>query len=171
MVTFIFYHRDGGYETSPSLGQYCGSNLPPRIISHSNKLWLKFQSDALDSGPGFSAYWDGSLTGKELKAAFSWRVQPARFLDSWIAMLLFIFFLLYFVITICNKLQHCKYFWVNSRHLGFVFERQSKGVCSSSLVYFIKLVVLVRKRKIQGCELSLEVGYSLVITVLFCNLV
>ncbi|XP_015441120.1 cubilin isoform X1 [Pteropus alecto] len=55
--------RDGGYETSPSLGKYCGSNLPPRIISHSNKLWLQFKSDGLVSRSGFSAYWDGSLTG------------------------------------------------------------------------------------------------------------
>uniref|UniRef100_A0A8C5UZ61 Cubilin n=1 Tax=Microcebus murinus TaxID=30608 RepID=A0A8C5UZ61_MICMU len=55
--------KDGGYETSPSLGIYCGSNLPPRIISHSNKLWLKFKSDVADSRSGFSAYWDGSSTG------------------------------------------------------------------------------------------------------------
>ncbi|XP_003786834.1 cubilin [Otolemur garnettii] len=55
--------RDGGYETSPLLGIYCGSNLPPTIISHSNKLWLKFQSDMVISMSGFSAYWDGSSTG------------------------------------------------------------------------------------------------------------
>ncbi|XP_036131390.1 cubilin [Molossus molossus] len=55
--------KDGGYETSPSRGKYCGSDLPPRIISHSNKLWVQFQSDVFDSRSGFSAYWDGSLTG------------------------------------------------------------------------------------------------------------
>ncbi|XP_075408563.1 cubilin [Tenrec ecaudatus] len=55
--------RDGGYETSPSLGIYCGSNLPPRIISHSNKLWIKFKSDLVGSRSGFSANWDGSATG------------------------------------------------------------------------------------------------------------
>ncbi|XP_058153894.1 cubilin [Dasypus novemcinctus] len=55
--------RDGGYETSPLLGRYCGSNIPPRIISHSNKLWLQFKSDPFDTRSGFSAYWDGSLTG------------------------------------------------------------------------------------------------------------
>ncbi|XP_024431584.2 cubilin [Desmodus rotundus] len=55
--------RDGGYETSPLLGKYCGPTLPPRIISHSNKLWLQFKSDLFDSRSGFSAYWDGSLTG------------------------------------------------------------------------------------------------------------
>ncbi|XP_077015414.1 cubilin-like [Tamandua tetradactyla] len=56
--------RDGGYETSPLLGRYCGTSLPPRVISHSNKLWLKFKSDPLDDArSGFSANWDGSLTG------------------------------------------------------------------------------------------------------------
>ncbi|XP_010605410.1 cubilin [Fukomys damarensis] len=55
--------RDGGYENSPLVGIYCGPVLPPRIISHSNKLWLRFKSDILFSYSGFSAYWDGSLTG------------------------------------------------------------------------------------------------------------
>ncbi|NP_445784.3 cubilin precursor [Rattus norvegicus] len=55
--------RDGGYETSPLVGIYCGSVLPPTIISHSNKLWLKFKSDAALTAKGFSAYWDGSSTG------------------------------------------------------------------------------------------------------------
>lgn len=71
MITSVICHRDGGYERSPSLGTYCGSNPPPRIISHSNKLWLQFQSDFLDSGPGFSVTWDGSLTGKWQRAVFS----------------------------------------------------------------------------------------------------
>ncbi|EPY78032.1 tolloid-like protein 2 precursor [Camelus ferus] len=55
--------NNGGYESSPSLGKYCGSNPPPSIISQSNKLWLKFKSDFFGSGTGFSASWDGSLTG------------------------------------------------------------------------------------------------------------
>uniref|UniRef100_U3KLX7 Cubilin n=1 Tax=Oryctolagus cuniculus TaxID=9986 RepID=U3KLX7_RABIT len=55
--------RDGGYENSPFLGKYCDSTLPPTIISHSNKLWLKFKSDMTDSKSGFSAHWDGSSTG------------------------------------------------------------------------------------------------------------
>ncbi|XP_023561215.1 cubilin [Octodon degus] len=55
--------RDGGYENSPLVGRYCGSILPPVIISHSNKLWLKFKSDFIIAKYGFSAYWDGSLTG------------------------------------------------------------------------------------------------------------
>ncbi|XP_006894385.1 PREDICTED: cubilin-like [Elephantulus edwardii] len=55
--------RDGGYENSPLIGTYCGSNPPPTIISHSNKLWINFTSDLVYSSSGFSAYWDGSTTG------------------------------------------------------------------------------------------------------------
>uniref|UniRef100_A0A8C3I7Z9 Cubilin n=1 Tax=Chrysemys picta bellii TaxID=8478 RepID=A0A8C3I7Z9_CHRPI len=55
--------RDGGYETSPVLGKYCGSTLPPVIISHSNRLWIKFVSDVYGTRTGFSAYWDGTTTG------------------------------------------------------------------------------------------------------------
>ncbi|KAJ6666703.1 hypothetical protein lerEdw1_020427 [Lerista edwardsae] len=55
--------RDGGYETSPVLGKYCGSSLPPITISHSNKLWIKFVSDVYITSTGFSAYWDGTSTG------------------------------------------------------------------------------------------------------------
>ncbi|XP_053120680.1 cubilin [Hemicordylus capensis] len=55
--------RDGGYETSPLLGRYCGTSLPPVTISHSNKLWMKFVSDVYFASTGFSAYWDGTSTG------------------------------------------------------------------------------------------------------------
>uniref|UniRef100_A0A4X2M7T4 Cubilin n=1 Tax=Vombatus ursinus TaxID=29139 RepID=A0A4X2M7T4_VOMUR len=55
--------RDGGHENSLSLGQYCGTTKPPMIISHSNKLWIKFKSDSFISSSGFLAYWDASLAG------------------------------------------------------------------------------------------------------------
>ncbi|XP_019353396.2 cubilin [Alligator mississippiensis] len=55
--------RDGGYETSPFLGKYCGLTLPPVIVSHSNRLWIKFVSDVYGTKTGFSAYWDGTSTG------------------------------------------------------------------------------------------------------------
>ncbi|KAL8165121.1 UNVERIFIED_CONTAM: hypothetical protein K2H54_029738 [Gekko kuhli] len=55
--------RDGGYETSPLRGKYCGDTLPPMTISHSNKLWIKFVSDVYVTSTGFSAYWDGTSTG------------------------------------------------------------------------------------------------------------
>uniref|UniRef100_A0A8B9TKW5 Cubilin n=1 Tax=Anas platyrhynchos TaxID=8839 RepID=A0A8B9TKW5_ANAPL len=55
--------RDGGYETSPVLGKYCGTDLPPVIISHGNKLWIKFVSDIFGTRQGFSAEWDGTSAG------------------------------------------------------------------------------------------------------------
>ncbi|XP_001377380.2 cubilin [Monodelphis domestica] len=55
--------KDGGHEESPSLGIFCGINKPPMIISHSNKLWIKFKTDTFGSSSGFSAFWDASLTG------------------------------------------------------------------------------------------------------------
>ncbi|KAG2458577.1 CUBN protein, partial [Polypterus senegalus] len=55
--------RDGGYETSPLTGRYCGTTIPPIIISHSNRLWIKFRSDFTSTYRGFMAHWDGTLTG------------------------------------------------------------------------------------------------------------
>ncbi|XP_059901037.1 cubilin [Gadus macrocephalus] len=55
--------RDGGYETSPIIGRFCGSQRPPVLVSHSNRLWLKFRSDVTTTSPGFTAHWDGTQTG------------------------------------------------------------------------------------------------------------
>ncbi|XP_064410135.1 cubilin [Latimeria chalumnae] len=55
--------RDGGFETSPLIGKYCGTDRPPVIISHSNRLWLKFRSDWFSPYKGFMAHWDGMFSG------------------------------------------------------------------------------------------------------------
>ncbi|XP_048462936.1 cubilin [Rhincodon typus] len=55
--------RNGGYETSPFVGQYCGSKAPPLITSHSNQLWIKFKSDNTLQYRVFKAHWDGTTTG------------------------------------------------------------------------------------------------------------
>uniref|UniRef100_A0A8C5HD89 Cubilin n=1 Tax=Gouania willdenowi TaxID=441366 RepID=A0A8C5HD89_GOUWI len=55
--------RDGGYETSPLIGRYCGSQTPPVLVSHSNRLWMRFHSDSSVTRPGFMAHWDGTQTG------------------------------------------------------------------------------------------------------------
>ncbi|NXG01683.1 CUBN protein, partial [Sakesphorus luctuosus] len=60
---YVEIRQDGGYETSPSLGKYCGTDLPPVIISHGNKLWIKFVSDVFGTRKGFSAEWDGTSAG------------------------------------------------------------------------------------------------------------
>ncbi|XP_065114614.1 cubilin [Paramisgurnus dabryanus] len=55
--------RDGGYETSPLIGKFCGVSAPPIIVSHSNRLWLKLRSDSVLTYRGFAAHWDGTQTG------------------------------------------------------------------------------------------------------------
>lgn len=60
---YPFFNRDGGYETSPLIGKYCGTNAPPIIVSHSNRLWLKLRSDHSLTYGGFAAHWDGTQTG------------------------------------------------------------------------------------------------------------
>ncbi|XP_061094184.1 cubilin [Conger conger] len=55
--------RDGGYETSPLIGTYCGNDRPPLLVSHSNRLWMKFRSDFSSTYRGFAAHWDGTQTG------------------------------------------------------------------------------------------------------------
>ncbi|XP_041670250.1 cubilin [Cheilinus undulatus] len=55
--------RDGGYETSPLIGKFCSNQRPPVLVSHSNRLWIRFRSDSSITRPGFSAHWDGTQTG------------------------------------------------------------------------------------------------------------
>ncbi|KPP57656.1 cubilin-like, partial [Scleropages formosus] len=54
---------DGGFETSPLIGKFCESQKPPLLVSHSNRLWVKFRSDSIATFRGFTAHWDGTLTG------------------------------------------------------------------------------------------------------------
>ncbi|XP_063226608.1 cubilin [Bacillus rossius redtenbacheri] len=56
--------RNGGSDTSPLIGKYCGSNqLPERITSFSNQLYLHFKTDISRTYKGFKILWDGTLTG------------------------------------------------------------------------------------------------------------
>ncbi|CAL1576609.1 unnamed protein product [Knipowitschia caucasica] len=55
--------RDGGYETSPLIGRWCGTIRPPVLVSHSNRLWVRFRSDATVTRKGFTAHWDGTQSG------------------------------------------------------------------------------------------------------------
>ncbi|XP_014830968.1 PREDICTED: cubilin, partial [Poecilia mexicana] len=55
--------RDGGYETTPLIGKFCGSQRPPVVVSHSNRLWIRFHSDPSITSHGFVAHWDGTQTG------------------------------------------------------------------------------------------------------------
>ena len=48
--------RDGGSETSPLLGRYCGSVAPMVIIGSNDKMWLLYHSDGTGK-KGFEATW------------------------------------------------------------------------------------------------------------------
>ncbi|KAK2147338.1 hypothetical protein LSH36_558g01028 [Paralvinella palmiformis] len=55
--------RDGEDETSPFVGRYCGSQLPPAVVSNGNSLWIKFRSDGSLSNNGFRATWNVECGG------------------------------------------------------------------------------------------------------------
>ncbi|XP_014254813.1 cubilin-like [Cimex lectularius] len=55
--------RNGGTETSPVIGRFCGKTIPREIISHSNKLYLSFISDKTVGGNGLKILWDEGSTG------------------------------------------------------------------------------------------------------------
>ncbi len=55
--------RNGGHLTSPLIGRYCGNQVPSRVTSFSNQLYLHFRSDNSVSARGFEAFWDGTATG------------------------------------------------------------------------------------------------------------
>lgn len=61
---FTIFCRDGGYETSPLIGKFCANQRPPVLVSHSNRLWVRFHSDATVTRFGFTAHWDGTQTGE-----------------------------------------------------------------------------------------------------------
>ena len=62
----LFQCRNGGYETSPLSGRYCGSNLPPLTVSHGNQMWIKFSTDGSARSTGFHLVYDGTTTGELL---------------------------------------------------------------------------------------------------------
>lgn len=47
--------RDGLTEQSPLIGHFCGYEKPEDIKSSSNKVWMKFASDATINKAGFAA--------------------------------------------------------------------------------------------------------------------
>uniref|UniRef100_A0A3B3TV83 CUB domain-containing protein n=1 Tax=Poecilia latipinna TaxID=48699 RepID=A0A3B3TV83_9TELE len=80
--------RDGGYETSPLIGKFCGSQRPPVVVSHSNRLWIRFHSDPSITSHGFIAHWDGTQTGTcllySLSVSFIYtvRLRSQKYRDS-----------------------------------------------------------------------------------------
>ena len=44
---------DGGSNTSPLLGEFCGDDVPPAQISSGNQIYLHFETNDWDSSSGF----------------------------------------------------------------------------------------------------------------------
>ena len=44
---------DGGSNTSPMMGKYCGNSIPPNHISSSNELLIIFDTDGSVTRTGF----------------------------------------------------------------------------------------------------------------------
>ncbi|KAG8232959.1 hypothetical protein J437_LFUL011452, partial [Ladona fulva] len=55
--------RNGGYDTSPLIGKFCGENIPKNIPSVANQLYLRFRTDRTVGSRGFKIFWDGTATG------------------------------------------------------------------------------------------------------------
>ncbi|KAH3692443.1 hypothetical protein DPMN_194284 [Dreissena polymorpha] len=49
--------RNGGTINSPLLGAYCGTTIPPVVLTTTNQLHVEFQSDWSSSGSGFLFDW------------------------------------------------------------------------------------------------------------------
>ena len=50
---------DGDSTSSPLIGQFSGSSLPPLIYSSSNKLYVTFKTDGSNEVSGFTALYRG----------------------------------------------------------------------------------------------------------------
>uniref|UniRef100_A0A3B4B209 CUB domain-containing protein n=1 Tax=Periophthalmus magnuspinnatus TaxID=409849 RepID=A0A3B4B209_9GOBI len=61
-LDYVELYDNGTVETGTKLGRYlyywCGTNRPPVLLSHSNRLWVRFHSDATVTRRGFTAHWD-----------------------------------------------------------------------------------------------------------------
>ena len=59
----IWQIRDGGNESSPSLGRYCSNtSLPGPFMAASNQMWVKFVTDDNATGTEFRAIYTSGYT-------------------------------------------------------------------------------------------------------------
>jgi len=63
VIVYQLVDRNGGFATSPLIGKYCGTTIDRFIRSHSNRLYLKFVSNAFITGRGFRIRYDGTTSG------------------------------------------------------------------------------------------------------------
>nr|XP_012218853.1 PREDICTED: cubilin-like [Linepithema humile] len=55
--------RNGGYDSAPLIGKYCGQEIPNEIPSQTNQLYIRFVSDFSRSSQGFEIQWDSTTEG------------------------------------------------------------------------------------------------------------
>lgn len=58
------YFRNGGYESAPLIGKFCGTDIPTEIPSQANQMYIRFVSDFSRSMQGFEIQWDSTTQGK-----------------------------------------------------------------------------------------------------------
>lgn len=74
--SYDFLHiYDGPDSLSPLLGSFYGSDVPDRIESSSNTLFLAFRSDASLSSNGFVLQYTGKLIGRKFLAHEIWFIS------------------------------------------------------------------------------------------------
>ena len=56
---------NGGLPSSPSIGKFCGSNMPPTILSQSNAMRVEFHTDSSSSERGFRFTYTTVTNGKQ----------------------------------------------------------------------------------------------------------
>ncbi|XP_037817925.1 cubilin homolog [Lucilia sericata] len=72
--------RNGKFSTSPLIGRYCASQMPSRIASFTNSLYIRFTSDNYIEGGGFYLNWEQTSTGCGGKlTAYKGSIHPPHF--------------------------------------------------------------------------------------------
>lgn len=90
--SYDFLHiYDGPDSLSPLLGSFYGSDVPDRIESSSNTLFLAFRSDASLSSNGFVLQYTGKLIGRKFLPHEIWFISVYVRM-SFPASLFFLFF-------------------------------------------------------------------------------
>ena len=59
-MTFLVQFLDGLDATSPEMGKFCRSDIPPPFISSSNAIRVEFHTDVSASGQGFLFNWEAT---------------------------------------------------------------------------------------------------------------
>ncbi|CAK8687745.1 unnamed protein product [Clavelina lepadiformis] len=73
--------RDGHWRYSPLIGRYCGSRLPPQIVSTDSRVWMKFQSTSNYRGRGFRMSYE-AVCGGDIRRD-SGQIQSPNYPDEY----------------------------------------------------------------------------------------